>query len=139
MCVYAHIVTLDTLASKATILPAKDLPVPADKFKKEFGESWDTVVKEDRACNAMEACKRFSCNAAQLDEAWGKAAKVVKFGGGFYCGLVKYKTKELYVFNAFFMTMRSKFVGPDNSIHCYEVSFSPKTVSWEAFRQGKLT
>jgi len=34
-------------------------------------------------------------------------AKVVKFGGGFYCGLVSVKDQTpLYVFNAFFMVMR---------------------------------
>jgi hypothetical protein len=74
-----------SIASKATILPAKDIPVPADKFQEAFGESWKQVLKEDRACNAMEACKRFECTASDLNDAW-QLAKVVKFGGGFYCG-----------------------------------------------------
>ena len=126
------------LASKATILPAKDIPVPADKFKDSFGEAWETVLKEDRACNAMDACKRFKCTADELDAAWGKADKVVKFGGGFYCGLVSMKGTKLYVFNAFFMNMRSKFVGKDTSIHCFVVEFSPKTLSWKAFRNNVL-
>jgi len=126
------------IASKATLLDAKDIPVPADKFQSEFGESWEKVLKENRACNAMEACKRFSCDANQLDEAWGKAKKVVKFGGGFYCGLVAMRGLELYVFNAFFMSMRSKFVGKDTSIHCYEVEFSPSKLSWSDFRNKVL-
>ena len=125
-------------ASKATILPAKDIPVPADKFADSFGEPWDIVLKEDRACNAMDACKRFGCTADELDAAWGKAEKVVKFGGGFYCGLVSMKNIKLYVFNAFFMSMRSKFVGKDTSIHSFVVEFSPKTLSWEAFRNDVL-
>jgi hypothetical protein len=74
-----------SIASKATILPAKDIPVPADKFQEFFGESWNQVLKEDRTCNALEACKRFDCTAAELNDAW-QQAKVVKFGGGFYCG-----------------------------------------------------
>ena len=125
-------------ASKATILPAKDIPVPKEKFQESFGEAWETVLKEDRACNAMDACKRFGCNAEELDAAWGKAKTVVKFGGGFYCGLVSMKSKELYVFNAFFMSMRSKFVGEGTSIHCFVVEFSPKTLSWSAFRNNVL-
>lgn len=124
------------IASKATILPAEEIPVPADKFEEKFGESWATVLSEKRACNAMEACAQFGCSAAELNEAWG-AADVVKFGGGFYCGLVKKNGKELYVFNAFFMSMREKFVGEGTSIHCYEVEWNPKTLSWEAFR-GEL-
>ncbi|GAX21272.1 hypothetical protein FisN_1Lh100 [Fistulifera solaris] len=126
------------IASKATILPAKDIPVPADKFQNAFGESWETVLAENRACNAMEACKRFGCDAQQLDEAWGKAEKVEKFGGGFYCGIVSMNGQKLYVFNAFFMSMRSKFVGAGTSIYCFVVEFSPKTLSWSNFRNSVL-
>jgi hypothetical protein len=80
------------IASKATILPAKDIPVPTAKFQETFGESWQQVLDEDRACNAMDACKRFACSAVELNDAWQKA-QVVKFGGGFYCGTTKMKTK----------------------------------------------
>eukprot|EP00984_Skeletonema_dohrnii_P029466 scaffold20123_cov106-Skeletonema_dohrnii-CCMP3373.AAC.6 len=85
----------------------------------------------------MQACEKFGCNAAELDAAW-QEAKVVKFGGGFYCGLVSVKDQSpLYVFNAFFMVMRSKFVGDGVSIHCYEVQWEPTKLSWENFR-GQL-
>jgi hypothetical protein len=130
---------LHFLASKATILPAKDIPVPADRFLAAFGESWEQALKEGRAVNALDACKIYECNAQKLDAAWNKAEKVVKFGGGFYCGLVSMKGKpDLYVFNAFFMTMRSKFVEPGTSIHCYEVQWSPSKLSWDAFRNQVL-
>lgn len=81
--------------------------------------------------------KKFKCTAEELDAAW-QVAKVVKFGGGFYCGLVSVKGQTpLYVFNAFFMVMRSKFVGDKDNIHCYEVQWEPKKLSWESFR-GEL-
>lgn len=130
--------TLLPIASKATILPAKDIPVPTDKFQESFGEKWETVLNEDRACNAMDACKRFGCTATELDAAWQKAEKVTKFGGGFYCGLVSMNDVKLYVFNAFFMSMRSKFVGSDTSIYCYVVEFSPRNLSWSDFRNKVL-
>merc|ERR1719181_444849 len=66
-----------------------------------------------------------------------KSGKLVKFGGGFYCGLVDLKGKQLYVFNAFFMTMRSAFTAPGKSIHYYTVEWDPDTLSWEDFR-GKV-
>jgi len=127
------------IASKATILPAKDIPVPAEKFEQEFGEKWETVLAEGRAYNAMDACKKFNCDPIALEGAWQKAKKVVKFGGGFYCGLMSVNDQpELYVFNAFFMSMRSKFCGEGTSIHCYEVEWSPSTLSWSAFRNNLL-
>jgi hypothetical protein len=86
----------------------------------------------------MDACLKFNCDAAALEAAWQKAKKVVKFGGGFYCGLMSVTDQpELYVFNAFFMTMRSKFCLEDTSIHCYEVEWNPAALSWADFR-GKL-
>jgi len=43
----------------------------------------------------------------------------------------------LYVFNGFFMSMRSGFTKPGLSIHWYTVEWDEKTLSWEDFR-GKL-
>jgi hypothetical protein len=74
-----------SIASKATILSADKIPVPPQKFLEAFGESWEQVLKEKRACNAVEACKRFDCSPAELNEVWQKI-ELVKFGGGFYCG-----------------------------------------------------
>lgn len=125
------------IASKATILPAKDIPVPTDKFESNFGESWETVLSENRAVNALEACERFGCDSAELNDAWQKST-AVKFGGGFYCGLVSCKGKKLYVFNAFFMTMRAKFVGEGVSIHTFEVKWDPAELSWSNFRNELL-
>jgi hypothetical protein len=57
---------------------------------------------------------------------------------GFYCGLLSVgENPEIYVFNAFFMAMRSKFVGEGKSIHCYEVEWSQDDLSWADFR-GKV-
>lgn len=128
------------IASKATILPASEIPVPTDKFEESFGEKWETVLSENRAVNAMEACEQFGIDASSLNDAWGKAEKVVKFGGGFYCGLISSVEGKpaLYVFNAFFMSMRSKFVGKETSIHCFEVEWDPNTLSWSSFRNDLL-
>lgn len=124
------------IASKATIVPAKEIPVPEAKFEESFGETWEKVLSENRACNALEACEKFGCSPSELNDAWQKA-HVVKFGGGFYCGLVSMNDQQLYVFNAFFMSMREKFVGKGTSIHCYVVQWNPADLSWEDFR-GKL-
>jgi len=64
---------------------------------------------------------------------------VVKFGGGFYCGKIVVEGQDpMYVFNAFFMSMRSKFVGPDVSIQYYVVEWDASTLSWDKFRGGLL-
>ena len=127
------------IASKATILPAAEIPVPADRFLSEFGEEWETVLRDKRAFNAMDACKEFNCTVEELNEAWAQAKKVVKLGGGFYCGLVSVRQQPaLYVFNAFFMSMRDKFIAPGSSIHCYAVQWDPVNMSWEFFRNKLL-
>lgn len=125
------------IASKATLLNASEIPVPADKFEETFGEKWEDVLKADRACNALQACEKWKCTPEELNEVWQKA-KITKFGGGFYCGYVTMGNSSLYVFNAFFMTMRSKFVGKGTSIHCFSVEWSPKTLSWSDFRNKLL-
>lgn len=41
----------------------------------------------------MDACEYLQVDAAGLDKAWAPAKKV-KFGGGFYCGLVEVNSSE---------------------------------------------
>jgi len=125
------------IASKATLLDPKDLVIPESKFQDFFGESWSDVLSTNRAANAMQACDRFGIDATGLEKAWRDCEplnKVVKFGGGFYCGLVTHGGESLYVFNAFFMSMRGKFTDPTTSIHWYEVEFDESVLKWEDFR-----
>jgi len=128
------------IASKATLLEPSQLPVPADKFKEKFGETWEQALAGQKAANAVQACKAFGISATELAEKWReseKAGDIVKFGGGFYCGKMTVGGKSLYVFNAFFMAMRSKFTPADASIYYYSVSWEPQALSWADFR-GKV-
>mmetsp|Transcript_154210 Transcript_154210/g.287492 ORF Transcript_154210/g.287492 Transcript_154210/m.287492 type:complete len:319 (-) Transcript_154210:279-1235(-) len=129
------------IASKATLLDPEKLPVPADKFKDKFGENWSDVLAKGRAANAMQACNIFGISAEELEVEWRKcepAGTVVKFGGGFYCGKMIVKDKTLYVFNAFFMAMRSKFTAPGCSIYYFSVSWNPGDLPWSQFRGSIL-
>merc|ERR1719471_746935 len=130
------------IASKATILTPDKLAVPKDKFKDKFGLEWDDVLKDGKALNAIDACSKFEIDAAALDKMWGeckKADNLVKFGGGFYCGkLTSPSDKETYyVFNGFFMSMRSKFVEPGAKIFYYVVEWE-STLCWSDFRAKVL-
>jgi nucleoside diphosphate kinase len=128
------------IASKATILKACEIPVPVDKFMESFGVSWETALAENRAFNAVDACKELGVDIPGLDAFWAKTTKV-KFGGGFYCGEIGREQEgkpSIFVFNAFFMTMRSKFVAPTASIHYYVVEFDPVSLSWKDFRGNVL-
>ena len=126
------------IASKATILKPEQLNIPADKFKAQFGEEWADVMAKGRALNALDAKAKLGLDANTLDAKWGaakKAGKLIKFGGGFYCGyLAEY---DLYTFNAFFMTMRGNFTAPGTSIHYFVVVFDSAKLSWADFR-GKV-
>ena len=130
------------IASKATLVQPKDLPVDKKKFQEKFNVEWEDVLKSGKAYTALDACKVLGVDAAGLDKAWAaakKADKLVKLGGGFYAGLIDtIKDKEpIYTFNGFFMSMRSKFVLPGTSIHYYSVKFPASKLSWSDFR-GKV-
>merc|ERR1719262_2161128 len=129
------------IASKATLLTPDKLNVPADKFKEQFGLEWADVLKDGKALNAKDACEKFGIDADELDKMWGGAKKeknLVKLGGGFYCAKLEKDGKgPYYVFNGFFMTMRSGFVKEGTCIYYYTVEWDEKDLSWADFR-GKV-
>jgi len=111
------------IASKATILKPAELNIPKDKFKDQFGLEWDEALKNGNVYNAMDGCAKLEIDADEMDKQWGickKAKKLVKFGGGFYCGLIEMEGKEpVYVFNGFFMSMRTNHCPrPQDSLLC---------------------
>ena len=124
------------IASKATLLPPSELPVPEDKFKDKFGEDWAQVLADGRAYNALGACEKLGLDPAALNELWvASKEKLVKLGGGFYCCLLEPEGQDpIYTFNAFFMSMRAKFTAAEASLHYYVVSFDPAKLSWGDFR-----
>jgi nucleoside diphosphate kinase len=126
------------IASKATILKPHQLNVPTDKFEAQFGLTWEAALAAGNVYNAMDACALLGISGDEMDAQWGickKAKKLVKFGGGFYCGLVEIEGKpSLYVFNGFFMSMRSKFTAPGVSIYYYTVQWDSSKLSWADFR-----
>jgi len=129
------------IASKATILKPDQLNVPADKFKGQFGLEWKDALASGKVFNAMDGCKELGIDADAMDKAWAKCKadkKLVKFGGGFYCGLIEMDGKALYIFNGFFMSMRSKFTEPGTQIHYYSVEWDAKSLSWSDFRNQLL-
>jgi len=128
-----------SIASKATILKPSELNFPNDKFEKQFGISWEKA--KPNAYNALDACEKLGISAEEISDLWAKCKKndkLVKLGGGFYCGLVEPPGKQpIYVFNAFFMSMRNEFTKPGRSIHWYTVEWDEATLPWADFR-GKV-
>ena len=125
-----------SIASKATILQPHELNVPADKFAAKFGVGWQDALDQGLVYNALGATKKLGISSAELDAKWGaakQAGQLIKFGGGFYCGLVD----GIYVFNGFFMEMRGKYTG-DAKIAYYVVEWDENDLSWENFRGKAL-
>jgi len=131
------------IASKATILSPSELNVPKPKFAEKFGCDWDATLAAGKIFNAKQACENLGLDSEQLNTEWAKAKKankLVKFGGGFYCGLIDtVEGKEpCYVMNGFFMSMRSNFVAPGASIYYFTVEFDSAALAWEDFRGAVL-
>jgi nucleoside diphosphate kinase len=131
------------IASKATLLQPKELNVPPAKFQKQFGLGWQEALDKGVVYNAKDACDYFGIDANALDGHWAKAKKdkrLIKFGGGFYCGHITTVEGKapIYVFNGFFMSMRSKYVEKGAAIHYYVVEWESTQLSWEDFRGKAL-
>ncbi|CAE7714842.1 unnamed protein product, partial [Symbiodinium microadriaticum] len=131
------------IGSKAVLLNPSQLDVPADKFESIFHVAWSSVLKEKLAFNAMDACTHLGLDAEGLDKAWGAAkdaGKLVKLGGGFYCGLIDTVPGKgaVYVINGFYMAMRGKFVRPGSSIHYFNVEWRSSDLSFADFRNKLL-
>merc|ERR1719498_430180 len=125
------------IASKATILKPHELNVPADKFKEQFGLEWTEALESGKVYNALDGCAKLEISPDEMDTQWGickKDKKLVKFGGGFYCGLIEMEGKDpIYAFNGFFMSMREKFCAPGLSIYYYTVEWDAAKLSWADF------
>jgi len=82
------------IANKASLTLPKDLNPPEPKqaeFAEKFGISWPDALAQDKVFNALDACKKAGLTGDQMDKTWAKtkkAGQLVKFGGGFYAGLV---------------------------------------------------
>jgi nucleoside diphosphate kinase len=130
------------IATKATLKKPHELNVPADKFKVKFGIGWQEALDAGKVFNALDACEKLEITAEEMDTQWGvckKADKLIKFGGGFYCGLIEIKNKDpIYVFNGFFMAMRNKYCAPGLSIYYYLIEWDAKKLSWKDFREKVL-
>jgi len=120
------------IASKAVMLKPSELNVP-DKgkagFQEKFGLSWDEAIAQGLVYNAMDASKKLGVDGFELEVLWRKA-KVIKFGGGFYCG----KVGDIFIMNGFYMSMRAAYCTPGERIQWMTVSWPADELSWEDFR-----
>jgi hypothetical protein len=93
------------IASKAVKLQPSALNVP-DKgkadFANAFGETWDSALKAGKIYNAKDAAVKLGLDANGINNKWSSIpkGKLIKFGGGFYCG----KIDDIYVMNGFYMS-----------------------------------
>jgi len=129
------------IAVKATIKKPNELNVPNDKFKAQFGIDWQAALDSGKVFNALDGCKELGVDANGMAAAWDVAKndkKLVKLGGGFYCGQCTANGKELYIMNGFFMSMRSKFTDPSAEIYYFNVEWDPAVLSWSDFRNKVL-
>ena len=143
--------TIDPAADVSTHNAESTNNFPRDKFQSFFLETYSKVVSEKRVMNAKTACERYHLSPTQLEELWRKAEqdnKVCKLGGGFYCGLIVQlpsssnsdasPVSSIYVINGFYMSLREKFTKSNVVIHCYEVLWDAKYLSWREFRSNVI-
>jgi len=127
------------IANRAVKQKPSDLVVPEKgqkSFEKTFGISWADALAQGKVYNAADACTKLGIDGSGLEKKWGKLERnvnLIKFGGGFYAGLVD----GIFVINGFYMSMRSAYVSPPASIHYFTVEWPASELTWEDFR-GKV-
>jgi len=134
------------IASKAVKLKPHELnvsPEAAGKFKSAFSEDFEAALADRKVLNAKEACARLGLTTQSLGDLWSNA-KIVKFGGGFYCGRIaasnrgSQEDEYVYVINGFYMAMRSMYVEPSASIRWMCLEWPESDLSWEEFRRSVI-
>ena len=137
------------IANKASLSKPKDLNPPAAKqeeFAKMFGLTWADALAQGVVYNAVDGCAKLGIDGGQMDTCWAaakKAGKLVKFGGGFYAGLVTPPAASApassgtFVINGFYMAMREKYTKAGASISYMTVEWDSASLSWADFR-GKV-
>ncbi len=128
------------LAVNAMQIRGVDIKVSADIFKTLYGEDLQTVKKERRIYNAVEALSIFNYTPEDLERAWREAeadvsrGRIKRFGSGFYCGNLTLNNRNVYIINGFYMAMRGKYVAKDASIHAYIIQWNESALTWKDFR-----
>ncbi|KAH9259063.1 hypothetical protein BASA81_002683 [Batrachochytrium salamandrivorans] len=131
------------IASKAARVEPKDLTVPAEgqaAFESKFGQSWKHAVETNQVLNAKQACEKLGVTGDELEAKWRQpTTKLIKFGGGFYCGQIELEDgSKLFVINGFYMQMRGRYTTPPAAITYYEVEFAADKLNWQDFRSEFL-
>jgi len=109
--------------------------------------AWTSALASGTVFNAKEACEHLGIDEAQMAELWNIAKdkdRLIKFGGGFYCAQITVgsrsctgSSQSIYVFNGFFLAMRSKFTAPSTAIYYYNVQWNAE-LPWADFRAQVL-
>jgi len=124
------------IADKAIRLKPFELTVQPQAqadFERAFGLSWDAALQQGAVFNAIDAAAALGISEEELGRRWGMltmGVDMIKFAGGFYCGLVD----GIFIINGFYMAMRSKFTAPGRAIHYLEAEWEPRYLSWQNFR-----
>ena len=100
------------IANRAVRQQPKDLIVQEKSqadFAAAFGLTWADALAQGKVFNATESCAKLGVDGKGLETKWRQLTNgkdLVKFGGGFYAGLID----DIFVINGFYMAMRSAFV-----------------------------
>lgn len=116
----------------------------SDIDPKEFGilfaENLNTVKKEGRIFNCLEALSGLGLTPARLGEIWNDApyTKMKKIKDGLYCANLLIHGKNVYVVNGFYMAMRSSYLENNVAVYVFLIEWDPHVISWKSLR-SKLT
>mmetsp|Transcript_6202 Transcript_6202/g.7815 ORF Transcript_6202/g.7815 Transcript_6202/m.7815 type:complete len:351 (+) Transcript_6202:167-1219(+) len=134
-----------SLHKPAMVTRPQDLMVTPEakkKFKKKFGEDWDTVIDNHRVVNAVDFSDLY--NYVKIGKEWDgeETVKTVVAPGAVVAKLKgaddKHDKDHHYIVNGFYLDMRNKFINKNATVHFFECEFKEDTLSWYDFRKNVI-
>lgn len=105
-----------------------------------FDETLNTVTKEGRIFNCLEALSGLGLTPTTLGQLWNDVPdnKIKKFSDGLFCANLIINGKNVYVVNGFYMAMRGSYLENNVAVYVFLIEWDPDIISWKRLR-SKVT
>lgn len=132
----------------ATSVDCRTINVPRLKFEALFKESWNQVIKEGRAYNALDAINELVLDADMLADLWKKAVDDGNYvisgrgqGHGTMVGRIAYDDptegtrRDVFICGGQYLEQRRNYTKSGTVTYYFSVEWDPEVLLWSDFNE----